>query len=333
MTSVMKDIWVFATVREGGLEPETSGLIAEARDLLSGSSGAGTVTVVALGSGLTPALGAFGANRVIYAEDDVFGRYQGELFAEALFHLVQKYSPSFILMAQGPETADLSSRLAARMETVLITRAVDFRINSEGRGVAVRPVANGYLFEELIMEDTHCPIITFLPSVLHDPEAGAPGETQILLESPDIASFEVKTKAIEVVEADPGQLDLEEADIVVSGGRGVGKGEAFDRMHELAKAVGGSVGGTRPVIDAQILPFERQIGQTGKTVTPRLIFACGISGANEFTAGMERSRTVVAVNTDPNARIFRFADLGVIGDVQEIVPRLIEELKKIKKEE
>jgi electron transfer flavoprotein alpha subunit len=131
------------------------------------------------------------------------------------------------------------------------------------------------------------------------------------------------------IEADPEKLDLEKADIIVSGGRGVGKDEAFAIIYELAKTIGGSVGGTRPIIDWQILPFERQIGQTGKSVSPRLIINCGISGANEYTAGMEKSQKVIAINTDARARIFRFADLGVMGDVHAVVPLLIARLKEI----
>ena len=110
----------------------------------------------------------------------------------------------------------------------------------------------------------------------------------------------------------------------------MGKGPDFEIIHELARIVGGSVGGTRPVIDWQTLPYERQIGQTGKTVAPRLIINCGISGANEYTAGMETSRTVVAINTDPRARIFRFSDLGIIGDVHTLLPLLIERIKEMR---
>ena len=239
-----------------------------------------------------------------------------------------KYKPSTILMAQSLETADLSSRLAAFMGTALVTRAMDFKINEKGKGVAVRPVSNGYLFERVIIETEEAPIICFLPAVLSPPEPDGSGSTKIVMEPLELSSYDLKTKVKEVIESAPEALNIEEADIVVSGGRGVGKGEAFNIMHELAGAIGGSVGGTRPIIDWQALPFDRQIGQTGKTVVPRLLFACGISGANEFTAGMEKSRLVIAVNTDPRARIFRFADLSVIGDVQEVIPRLIEKLLK-----
>jgi electron transfer flavoprotein alpha subunit len=115
----------------------------------------------------------------------------------------------------------------------------------------------------------------------------------------------------------------------VAAGRGIGKDDSFEIIYELAGAIGASVAGTRPIIDWQILPYEQQIGQTGKSVTPQLIINCGISGANEYTAGMEKSRKVIAINTDPRARIFRFADLGIVGDVHEVVPLLIERLKEI----
>ena len=326
------DIWVYVQHRDGNLEEETFGLIAEARRLISESDGKGTITAMALGSGLETELellGPYGIDRVLYEEDESLSRYQGELFAEVLFRMARKYEPSTILMAQSSETADLSSRLAAFMGTALVTRAVDFKINEEGKGVAVRPVANGYLFERVIIETEEAPIICFLPAVLSPPESDEPVSTKIVIEPLDISTYDLKTRVKEVIESSPEALNIEEADIVVSGGRGVGKGEAFKLMHELAGAIGGSVGGTRPIIDWQALPFDRQIGQTGKTVVPRLLFACGISGANEFTAGMEKSRLVIAVNTDPRARIFRFADLSVIGDVQEVIPRLIENLRKV----
>ena len=125
-------------------------------------------------------------------------------------------------------------------------------------------------------------------------------------------------------------LDLEEADIIVAGGRGIGKGEAFDGIHELARAIGGSVGGTRPIIDWGTLPYERQIGQTGKTIMPGLIINCGISGANEYSAGMEKAKSVISINKDSRARIFRFSDLGVIGDLKEIIPLLIERIREVR---
>jgi len=331
-----KDVWIFVQHGEGTIEGVTFGLIAEARRIISECDGQGTVTAVALSSGLHSALetlGAYGADRVLSVESGLLRRYHGELFAQVLFGIVKKYAPSCLLMAQGPNTQDLSARLAALLETALVTHAMDFEMDKKGNAVATRPVANGYLFERLAIDCNGPPIICFVPAVLVDSEPGTVGETAFVSERMDEQEVDLKTQVVEVIEADPESLDLEEADIVVAGGRGVGKGETFNIMRELARILGGSVGGTRPIIDWEMLPFERQIGQTGKTVFPRLMFTCGISGANEFTAGMERSQLVISINADPRARILRFADLGVIGDVHEVVPLLIARLRELRDSE
>ncbi|MFH1490410.1 MAG: electron transfer flavoprotein subunit alpha/FixB family protein [Pseudomonadota bacterium] len=324
------DVWVIVRHREGALQGETCGLIAEAGRLLSGRQRKGEIAAVALGSGLEKALetlGACGAHKVLCIDDACLRRYQGELFAGILCELAVDMKPSFILMVQSPETADLSARLAALMDTVSVTRAVDVKRDDKGKTRVIRPVANGYLFEALALDSQGPPIICFLPSALTSPDPGAPVEIEIRTFPMDDSWNHLKTKILEIMETSADDLSLEEADVIVSGGRGAGR-ESFGLIHELARAIVGSVGGTRPVIDRQILPFDRQIGQTGRTVTPRLLIACGISGANEFTAGMEKSQQVIAVNTDPGARIFRFADLGIVGDLQEILPILIKRLKE-----
>ena len=334
MSSESLNIWILVQHREGMIEEVTFGLLAEARRLLSDPGVRGTVSAVAMGFGLKKELDilrAYGADKVFYIESKSLIHYQGELFAMVLFRLAKRHGPSYIFLAQTPETADLCPRLAALMETGLVTRAMDFRVNDNGQARAVRPIANGYLFEEIHFDCQGPPIVSFLPSVLSAAEPDMRAETEILSEPVDVSEDDLKSKVQDIIEADQEELDLEEADIIVSGGRGVGRGEAFDIIHKLARTIGGSVSGTRPVIDWQILPFERQIGQTGKTVTPRLLITCGISGANEYTAGMEKSQLVIAINTDPRARIFRFADVGVVGDVHEILPALIKRIRGIKR--
>ena len=328
----MKDIWILVQHREGTIDETSFGLIGEARRICE-LGGEGTVTAVCLGFSLEAelgTLGAYGVDRVLYVESESLARYQGELFAKELFKLAEKHKPFCILAAQTAETSDLCARLAALLETALVTCAMDLNIDESGKFHTIRPVSNGYLFESVRLECRGAPIISFLPAVLTAPEPDKTGKIEILAESLDEQQDDLKTKVLRVIEADPEDLDIEEADIVVSGGRGVGKDEAFDIIHDLARATGGSVGASRPVIDWQILPYERQIGQTGKAVTPRLIINCGISGANEYTAGMEKSQLVIAINTDPRARIFRFADLGVVGDVHQVLPILIERLKEMK---
>ena len=329
----MNDIWTLVQHREGTIEETSFGLIGEAKRIISALGGEGTVTAVCFGFGLEAeldTLGAYGVDKVVYVESESLVRYQGELFAKELFRLAEKHKPTCILVAQTAETSDLCSRLAALLQTALVTCAMDLNVDQAGKFHAIRPVSNGYLFESIRLECRGAPIISFLPAVLTSPEPDRAGKTEILAETLEEQPGDLETKVIKVIEADPEDLDIEEADIVVSGGRGVGKDEAFDIIHDLARSIGGSVGATRPVIDWQTLPYERQIGQTGKTVTPRLIINCGISGANEYTAGMEKSQLVIAINTDPRARIFRFADLGVVGDVHQVLPVLIERLKDMK---
>ena len=317
--------------REGTIEDVTFGLIAEARRLLTDIGDGGTVTAVALGEELEEELkqlGNFGVSRVLYLEDESLRYFHGERFALVLGELAERYPPNFVLMGHTPEASDLGARLGALLEAALVTRAMDLEFDDQQNPVAVRPVANGYLFEDVRLNSSPY-IVTFLPAILTFPESEDGKNPEILKIAPQILPEEVQAKDIRRIEADPENLDLEEADIVVAAGRGVGKGDTFGIIHELAGAIGASVAGTRPVIDWQILPYERQIGQTGKSVTPQLIINCGISGANEYTAGMEKSRKVIAINTDPRARIFRFADLGIVGDVHEVVPLLIARLKAI----
>jgi len=330
----MNDIWILVQHRDLGIEAVTFGLIAEARRMAADLVEPGDVTAVAIGNGLEealPTLAAYGADRVICLRSDAGAHYHGECFAAELARLVQQFTPSYLLMAQSAETDDLAPRLAALLETSLVTRAVDLLPGDDGNPVAIRTISNGYLFEEVSIECPAPAIISFLPSVLTpaDPDTRA-ARVEVQVESMALDPDGLQTQLVDVIKADPESLDLEEADIIVAAGRGVGRDESFDIIHQLAKALGAGVGGTRPVIDWQTLPFESQIGQTGKTVAPRLIVNCGISGANEYTAGMQNSQRVIAINKDPRARIFRFADVGVIADVHAILPALAERIKNLK---
>lgn len=326
----MFDIWVFVQQRDEEIEDATYGLVTEAKRLMAQLGEAGQVTAIALGpapESVLAALGAYGVHRVLHVAEARMARYQGEIFGRALFDLVQKENPACLLMAQSSETEDLAQRVAAMMKTALVTRAMDFSMAADGTARAIRPVANGYLFEDVVLDSRPPPIVLFLPSVLFDTEPDREEAAAVINVPLTDPSDDLKTRTVKVIEAAPEDLDLEEADIIVAGGRGVGKGASFDVIHAIARAIGGSVGGTRPIIDWGVLPYERQIGQTGKYVSPRLIINCGISGANEYTAGMEKSQQVIAIDLNPRARMFRFADLGVVGDVHEILPLLISRIE------
>jgi electron transfer flavoprotein alpha subunit len=332
----MRDIWVLYEHRGDAMEEATLGLINEARRLLAHEGGDGRVTVVALGDGLEAGLeglGAYGVDRVLYLEGQELSLYHGELFTLLLTGMILEHAPSCLLVCHGPDNSDLCARLGAMLETGVVTRAMDLSLEDDGSWSAVRAVNNGYLFERLRLQCAAPLIISLLPAVLTPPQADGERRARIVRLDFQPGDQELACQVLEVIEADPGDLDIAEAEIVVSGGRGVGQDDAFEVVHDLARAIGGSVAATRPVIDKNLLSYERQIGQTGKTVTPKLIINCGISGANEYTAGMEKSQLVIAVNTDPRARIFRFADLGVVGDLHQVLPLLTERLEQLREEE
>ncbi|MDJ0810690.1 MAG: electron transfer flavoprotein subunit alpha/FixB family protein [Desulfobacterales bacterium] len=327
------DIWIYVNHREDEIEETTFGLTAEAQRLLEESGQPGRITAVALGPVAVPVLetlGHYGVERVLHANTDGMERYQGEVFAQALVGVVQQETPACLLMAQTAETEDLAQRVAASCDTALVTRAMNFNLTAEGKALAIRPVANGYLFEDLELDACPAPIVLFLPAVLLDTAPSRETAAEVNVVAFEVAAEDLKTRTVEVIEAAPEDLDLEEADIIVAAGRGIGKGEAFGNVQALAKAIGGSVGATRPIIDWGLAEYERQIGQTGKYVAPRLIINLGISGANEYTAGMEKAQQVIAIDSNPRVRMFRFADLGVVGDVHEILPLLISRIEEHK---
>ncbi|MGM0655565.1 MAG: electron transfer flavoprotein subunit alpha/FixB family protein [Thermodesulfobacteriota bacterium] len=331
----MFDIWILVQQREGSIETPTFGLTAEARRLITELGGDGIVTAVAFGAvskAELTALGSYGVSRVLNITGDQMKHYQGEYFSHVLFNAVRKEAPTCLLAAQTAEVDDLLPRVAALLKANLVTRAMDFHMDSASGARAVRPLANGYLFEEIILAKEVLPVVSFLPAVLFDTQPDKKTGATVMTLAPEISTDALKTKTTKIIKADPEHLDLEEADIVVAGGRGAGKDEAFDIIHRLARAIGGTVGATRPIIDWGTLPYERQIGQTGKTVAPRLIINCGISGANEYTAGIEKSQWIIAIDQNPKARIFRFADLGVVGDVHEILPLLIAQIEELQDE-
>ncbi|WP_300454883.1 electron transfer flavoprotein subunit alpha/FixB family protein [Desulfobacula sp.] len=348
-------IWIWIHQRDGLIDDITFGLVQEARELAADMADTVSIVAIAMGIDLNDPLdddqenanplnllGGCGVDRVIQFKGSSASTYHGESVARALSGVMEKERPLFFLMAHDADTADLAPRLAAMLQLQVVTRAVDLSVNDQ-IPTAVRPIANGHLFETRTYNCRTSLIVTLLPNVLvssgrePDQERYRDEKNNIVIHQIDLQQNEeqdFKTRIISTIEAEPENLDITEADIILAIGRGVGKQAgnetALDSVYELARLLGASVAGTRPVIDRGDLPFERQIGQTGKTVTPRLIINCGISGANEYTAGIEKSKQVIAINTDARARIFRFASLGIVGDFDLILPLLIKRLIQLK---
>jgi len=334
-SAVKTEIWLWVEHRKGEVDEKVFSLLNEARELYGEGDRKPGVAALVFGSDLNDIienLKSKGFDRIIYCEDESLAIYHGEKYARLLTDFAGKAPPDSILMVDSPVTADLAPRLAAMLETALVTRTINFSIEPNGDKLFVRPIANGFLSEETLVKGGSPFIATFLPAVLGDWDKSEEKKTNPELHQIKIGDSVSQTQWVEFQEADPADMDLEDVEIIIAGGRGVGK-DNFDPVFQLADCLGGTVGVTRPVVDWDLVPFDRQIGQTGKTVSPELIINCGISGANEYTAGMDKSRQVIAINLDPRSRIFDFADLGAVGDVQEILPLLIDGLRNLKKED
>ncbi len=327
-----RNIWIIADHDCSSIDESAFGLISEARRIIEDAEGSGSVTAVIMGDADGEAVTSLrqgGADSVIHIKYDSTACCNGEMPARYFYNTALNRNIFCILTAYSEALSDFPARIAALMNSPLVTSAVDLDFDEQGQGVAVRPVSNGYLYEKIAIKSI-MPVISFLPSALSDVrEKRLKSDAALEVVIPDTDEDSSGLRVIKTVSAAPEALELEEADIIVAAGRGAVKNGDLKIINEFAKTLQGSVGGTRPVIDFQLLPYERQIGQTGRSVAPGLIINCGISGANEYTAGMEKSKKVVSINRDPRARIFRFTDLGVEGDLHEILPIVIEKIKEI----
>ena len=316
----MAEILVLVEHADGTPKKVTLEMLTKARQL-------GEPSAVFVGAGYANAkdkLAEFGAQKVYVAEGEDFTGYVAAPAAEVLAHLVQEKSPAAVFVAATPESKEIAARLAVKTGSGILTDAVDV---SEGF-VARQDVFGGAtIVQSAVTKGT--PIIA-LRANSTPPEAApaTPAEETLSVTVSDAAKG---AKIVErVVEEKGGRPDLTEASIVVSGGRGLGGAEHFALIEGLADSLGAAVGASRAATDAGWYPHQNQVGQTGKTVSPQLYMAIGISGAIQHRAGMQTSKTIVAVNKDPEAPIFALADFGVVGDLFNVVPQLTEEITKRK---
>ena len=267
-------------------------------------------------------LNKFSISKVYNIVNSELSLYAPNDYSNFIKELSNTNKYSVVLMANSFMGKDLSARLAVKLNAGLVKDCVDIKLDGE-EIIAIRPVFAGKAYESSKIK-TDIKIFTIRPGTyrveLH-PE-NTPEVEKITIDSLDLV-----TKTIEVKKTS-GKLDVAEADIIVSGGRGLKEPQHFELIEKLAQAIGGAVGASRAVVDAGWRPHSEQVGQTGKTVSPQLYIACGISGAIQHLAGMSSSKYIVAINKDKDAPIFQIADYGIVGDVFEIVPKLIEELNK-----
>ena len=324
------NILVFAEQRDGNIKKVAYEMLRAGADLAAALGG--TVEAVLLGSGLDglcDALAQYGAAKVYVADDPDLATYASEAYTGTLANLIDSVAPSIVLVGATAMGKDLAPRLAARLGVGLATDCTALEVD-DGRLLATRPIFAGKALARVKLAGDP-QMATVRPNVLAagEPDAAADPAQVIPI---DAAAGPARAQVVDILSAGEGEVDVAEADIIVSGGRGVGGPEGFAPVRSLARTLGAAVGASRAAVDAGWIEHSHQVGQTGKTVTPNLYIACGISGAIQHLAGMKTSKVIVAVNKDPEAPIFKLANYGIVGDLFDVVPALEEEFKQLLQE-
>ncbi|MBD3382921.1 MAG: electron transfer flavoprotein subunit alpha [candidate division Zixibacteria bacterium] len=322
-------IWIFAQQKAGELSGVTYELLAAAQKLSEAKKS--EITAVLFGSGMDDVasdLFKYGADKVVYYDHPELMQFHDDAYSNLLADLVKKNPPEVLLGAATFYGKALFARLASQLEVGLAADCNGLAIKEDGSLVATKPAYGGNVWLTVVFDDSRPQIATIRPKVM--PEADKDDSRSGSPEKPDVPTDLVASKAKikENVGAGGGGINLTEADVIVSGGRGLKAPEHFKLIQELADAVGGAVGASRAVVDADWIEYSHQVGQTGKTVNPKLYIACGISGAIQHLVGMQSSGTIVAINRDKDAPIFKVANYGIVGDLFEVVPAMTEKFKK-----
>lgn len=321
-------ILVYMEIRDGNIKKSSLEALSEAKRRAEEMGLEANAVCVGHGiDALVPETFRYGASKVYILENTLLDKYSPSGYTQALLSLVEEVKPAVFLFAATSMGKDLSPRLAAKLGASLASDCTQ-TATQDGKLEVVRPIFAGKAFARFRCTSTP-QMATLRPNVfpLADP---VDGQGEIVKKEVVIPEDQVKDKVIEVIKAEGAELDVTEADIVVTGGRGMKGPENFDLLRELTKILPHSaVGASRSAVDAEWIDHQHQVGQTGKTVSPNLYLAFGVSGAIQHLAGMSSSKYIVAVNKDPEAPIFKVADFGVVGDLFQVIPPLKEELKKI----
>ena len=336
-----RGVWVVAEHLHGHFRRGTLELLGEGRRL-AGKLGV-ELSAVLLGDGvgeMGAELFAYGADKLYLAQDPVLAHYRTGPYTDVLAGLINQHKPEIVLVSATPQGRDLAPRVAARLSAGLTADCTGLDIDeSERLLVQTRPAFGGNLMATIVSRYARPQMATVRPGVMKalDPDLsprasakGDPSRTGEVVNVPvHLDERSMLTKIIEIVQLDAdGRVNLQDAEIIVSGGRGLGKPENFALIRELAAALGGAVGASRAAVDAGWIPAYHQVGQTGRTVQPKLYIACGISGAVQHLAGMSSADCIIAINKDPAAPIFNIATYSIVGDLFEIVPALTKRLRE-----
>ncbi|SFG46742.1 electron transfer flavoprotein alpha subunit apoprotein [Desulfotomaculum arcticum] len=320
-----KGIWVFAEQREGQVKKVSFELLSEGRKVADQLGEELCAVLVGKNvSGLTEAISAYGPDKIYVVDNDALENYTTDGYTNAVSDLVKKYEPSALLLGCTVTGRDLSAQVAQRLETGLMTDCTGMEV-ADGQLVFTRPIYAGKTIVKAACPEARPTMATIRPNTF----AAVENAKQAEVISVESGAGDIRQVIKDIIRQVSERPELTEADIIVSGGRGMKGPENFKLLEDLADVVGAAVGASRAAVDAGWVSHSFQVGQTGKTVSPVLYIACGISGAIQHLAGMSSAKCIVAINKDEEANIFKVADYGIVGDLFEVVPILTEELKKV----
>ncbi len=322
-----RGIWVFAEQRNGKLRDVAYELLSKGRGLADTLKT--DLSAICFGHGIdVNQLTAYGADKVYLVDSPELAGNQEDLYTRQLVELIQQHKPEIVLAGATSLGRAFIPRVAAILKTGLTADCTGLDIDTENRLLRqTRPTFGGNIMATIICQAKRPQMSTVRPRVFkkNEPDKGRKG--QIIKVDFNRERITSRTKLLNFVADLTEKVKLEDADIIVSGGRGLGKAENFKLIEELAKVMGAAVGSSRPPVDEGWIPYSHQVGQTGKTVCPKLYIACGVSGSVQHMAGMQTSDVIVAINDDPHAPIFEIATYGIVGDLFKVVPMLTEKLK------
>jgi electron transfer flavoprotein alpha subunit len=328
-----KNIWVLPEInpRDKEIGKISLKLLGEARRIAQQVDGTVTALLFSESARQIPGvLAKYGVSRAYLFLDPIFERFSAEAYAAAILPRMRLDKPWFFLLGQTPVGIELGPHLAAMLETEIITGCVKIDLSQPEKPVFYRPVYGGRLYQEITLETNITLLVAMESGALDILPSGKSGETKTMVIESKLPADLIKTRHLQFLPADFHTVDVAEAPTIIAAGMGAASDDIYPLVTELAGLVEGTIGATRPVVDEGIIPRDRLIGQTGKTVGPDFYLALGVSGASHHTGGIQDSGKIVAVNRDPQAPIFRSADAAAVADLREVLPKLIARIKKAK---
>ncbi len=325
-----ESVWMFAEQRHAKLMGSSLEILGGGRKIADKLNT--MLAAVLFGYGvenLAKELIAYGADKIYVADNSLLSVYQSEAYSTILADLIRQSNPEILLLSATAIGRDLAPTVAAKVKTGLTADCVELDVNEQRQLLQIVPAFGGNVMATIICPKHKPQMATVRPGVMKSLDRDESRHGEITKVSTSIRKEDMKIRIVEVVTEKPRVLPIEGADVVVAGGWGVGSTENWKLIEELAEVLGGAVGATRPAVDEKWALEDQMIGVGGKTVRPKLYIGAGISGALQHTVGIQNSKVIVAINKDPNAPIFKGADFGIIGDLYEIIPCLVNEIKKL----